>query len=132
MPYTDRYKNASYKGHLFQIVDHNYNGGKKGKDSDYANLDGGSADDLGNKQRAFQVNAIAGGENFDVVRTELENVLRSKGTGELILPYHPPINALASKWSVKEGIVSGEGVAQISIDFVEVAEDVPPPSTQRR
>ncbi len=58
MAWFDRERIASFKGFEIQVSDVTETGGKKGKESDYVEQDGGSSEDLGNKARSFTVQGI--------------------------------------------------------------------------
>ena len=127
MAWFDREQEASYKGFVLYIKSITQTGGKKGQDSDYAEQDGGGAEDLGANQRKFTITGVIGGDNYDIDRDTLLNTLTDRGTGDLVLPTsQDTITALAERWSFTEGSIENAGVVDYSISFVEVSQSTLP------
>ena len=131
MPWQDRRTDATYKGVPLELLNYSIAGGKKGKDSDYANADGGGAEDLGAKQRKISVTGVIGGANYDADRERLEIALQDPGAGDLVLPQNPTASCLATSWSISEGGIEGAGTARYSITFVEITQPTLPTETPR-
>lgn len=129
MAWQDRERLPSYKDVHLDILTYGIAGGKKGKDTDYANQDGGDAEDLGAKQRKITVAGVIGGINYDTERDRLEGVLNSPEAGTLVLPHHQQMRALATGWSFTENYIKGAGVAKYNITFVEILQDTLPVSS---
>ena len=126
MPWFNRIQPPTYKGVPLDIKTYSIAGGKKGKDSDYANAEGGGAEDLGSKQRKITVTGVVGGADYDVTRAALEAVLATPGAGELVLPMGQQSQCLPTAWQFTEGYIEKAGVADYTITFIEITQPTLP------
>jgi prophage DNA circulation protein len=86
MSWRDRMVKASFKGVEFHVDGEAFRGGRRIIRRHLAGKDGSRQHDAGQNEDEGNVEAFLFGDDYDVARGELEAVLRSAGSGPLVLP----------------------------------------------
>lgn len=118
MQWRDNMKPASFKGVPFEIEQHSLSGGRRTISHEYPQRDIPFVEDMGMKQRAFNISAFVIGENYMAVRDRLIKALETKGSGVLVHPYLGTMTVTAEGYSMDETMSDG-GMATFNIDFVQ-------------
>lgn len=118
MSWRDNLKPASFRGVPFEINQHSLAGGRRVVSHEYPQRDTPYVEDMGLKQRSFNLSAFVIGDDYMAIRDRLISALEKKGAGTLVHPYLGTMNVVAESYSMEEILTDG-GMATFSIDFVQ-------------
>lgn len=109
---------ADFRGIVFDVTEHDFNGGRRGQLNEYANRDKPFFDDTGRKARSFRISGFVIGEDYAARRDRLIDALEKKGAGTLTHPYLGRMQVVCQDFSVHESNTKGR-MAEFSMSFVE-------------
>lgn len=125
-PWREQLKPGTYKGAPFYLESHEFEGGRRIVDHVFPYVDAAYTEDLGLKQRVYDLNVYILGEDYFGSRDNLISALESPGPGVLVHPYLGEKNVDCESFTVNETKADG-GYVSISITFRETARK---PSTE--
>lgn len=129
MTWRDRLRPAEFKGATFQV---DATAGTLGRRISVLRLAGGKAtvqQDHGAEPREFDVTAYVWGEDYDVLRDELEQALASEGPGPLVLPSRGELWARVTRPAQVQETKAEGGYASIRFSVVIEGDETGPTIT---
>jgi prophage DNA circulation protein len=118
MGWREKYRQASFRGVIFSVKSHSFEGGRRTVTHEFAFRDDPWTEDIGRKARRFPVEAYVFGENYFTRRDRLLAAFEKKGAGDLIHPYLGKKRVNVVDFSVTEEESEG-GIAHFQVTFVE-------------
>lgn len=125
MSIQDNLFTASFRGVSFLVEGGDTSAGKKVVPHEYPKQSHDYDEDLGNKQRSFEVRAVVTGENYFARRTALIAALRAPEAGLLVHPFYGLVLVIVKEYSLSEDITT-LGECRISISFKETGPNIFP------
>lgn len=125
MGWLDRLLPGSFRGVPFKVLADSREGGRRLALHEYPLRDLPYAEDLGRKARAFSVQAVVLGWDYDLVLRALTNAMEAEGPGLLTHPSYGLIQVAVDRYQVEISTAEG-GMARVSIDFVEAGAAAAP------
>lgn len=115
--WRDGYVTASFRGIKFFINRSNSTGGRKLVKHEFPEKDDTYNEDLGRKNKEFNLSAYLIGDEYYNKRNDLEDALDKKGPGVLIHPYRGELNVVVDDFSIGEETEEGR-MCRFDIQFV--------------
>ena len=113
----DELYEASYKGAVFRIKSSSIDGGRKDIKHEFPNSDQQNIEDLGRKNRSYNITGFISEPNYTQKKNKLLSALEEGGTGLLVHPFFGNIENIAARnYSLVESI-SEVGEATFSMNF---------------
>jgi len=113
----DELYEASYKGAVFRIKSSSIDGGRKDIKHEFPNSDQQNIEDLGRKNRSYNITGFISEPNYTQKKNKLLSALEQGGTGLLVHPFFGNIENIAARnYSLSESI-SEVGEATFSMNF---------------
>ena len=122
MAWRDQLQQASFRGVAFHVQRAGGKVGRRVQVVEYPLRDTPFAEDLGRKARSFTIEALVLGADYMAQRDALIDALETAGPGELIHPYRPRQNVVATDATLEETSDEG-GMARFTIEFSEAGEN---------
>jgi prophage DNA circulation protein len=129
MAWLDEIEDASFRGVPFSVNKNRAKGGRRGPDHQYPERDKPYAEDLGRKQRGYNLDAYTLGDDAFTARDALITALETKGPGTLIHPTMGSMQVQIRDWSVSEDLVNERLICRFSLVFVEAGDIAVPTVT---
>lgn len=108
---------ASYKGAAFRIKSSSIDGGRKDIKHEFPNSDQQNIEDLGRKNRSYNITGFISEPNYTQKKNKLLSALEEGGTGLLVHPFFGNIDNIAARnYSLVESI-NEVGEATFSMNF---------------
>lgn len=114
---------ASFKGFAFPVTKGGSEHGRRGAEGEFPFGEETAYADLGRKIRKFSLTAQFTGPNYIDEVNAFIRVCESKGPGELVHPTRGVVNAACTKCDPSEEFKDGEGVSEVSLEFVEAQNE---------
>jgi|GEM_PF-6686309 len=124
MSYTideSQYREASYRGVPFCVLDSEVAGGRRVVKYEYPKQDIPYTQDLGRKQNEFTVEAFVLGDDHIEQANDLEAALNEGGSGTLILPFRDNQTVICTEWRRSESL-EAMGRTSFTLTFCEFGE----------
>lgn len=116
--WKDGFRKGSFRGVPFEVLSHQFEGGRRKQDREFAQRDNGFSDDLGRKLRKFNVEMYIIGDNYMAQRNALVRALEAEGPGELVHPYLGTFQVQAGVFTESEQADEGR-MARFVVAFSE-------------
>ncbi len=124
-PWRLQLRTGSFRGVLFKIDSHDFEGGRRIVDHLFPYKDEAFTEDLGRKQRIFKLNIYVIGADYFPEREALQEAFEKGGPGILVHPYLGNKTVEAADFTLSESQAEG-GFAKFSVTFRETSRLVNP------
>lgn len=123
MSWRDRLRPAFFRAVPFHVDGNEIAGGRRIASHEYPKRNGGYAEDMGRRLRAYRVRGYVVGPNYDLQARLLMAMLEADGPGLLILPIVGEELVTVPGYAYSETREEG-GYATIDMDFLEAGTPV--------
>ncbi|MCW5666471.1 MAG: DNA circularization N-terminal domain-containing protein [Piscinibacter sp.] len=128
MSWRDRYQRGSFRGVEFYTQAAESTLGRRNVVHEFPLRDLPFVEDLGRAARAYRIDCLYLGEDYDIWRDRLIDAIEQPGAGTLIHPYLGEMSVAVLRFTQRESTFEG-GTTSISIEFVEAGERKLPAKT---
>lgn len=125
MAWRDRLLPASYRGVGFFVESDSLAGGRRVALHEYPLRDTPFSEDLGRRARAYQLEAVLVGPDYDRAVARLTTALEAAGAGMLTHPTHGLVSVVVVGFRVRLSTAEG-GMARVTMDLAEAGENAFP------
>lgn len=125
MSWRDDFRDGSFRGAAFKIVEHEHGFGRRQDVHEYPLRDAPYAEDLGGKAGSFRVQCLVIGDDYMADRDALIAACNAIGPGTLIHPYLGSKIVSCRDGRVRESEEEG-GAAFFEIEFVQAGQNIAP------
>ena len=121
--WRERLRNASFRNVPFHVDATTIKGGRRLVTHQFPNRDDYLIEDLGGVPKEFTVNAYIFGDDFDIWRARLADVLNKKGVGTLTHPTFGKVEVRVKSFSSPES-KDRQNAATFSIEFIREGKNI--------
>lgn len=121
MSWRDRYQRGSFRGVEFYTQASESSFGRRNVVHEFPLRDQPFVEDLGRAARAYRIDALFVGDDYDAWRDRLIDAIEQPGPGTLIHPYLGEMTVSVLGFSQRESTFEG-GSTTLTIEFVESGE----------
>ncbi len=125
MSWQARYQPGSFRGAAFRSEAHEKGGGRRLAVFEFPGRDEPLVEDLGRKQRQFNLDCHVIGEDYVAARNALEDALEGEGPGLLVHPWRGRMMAVVLDYTSSED--QAGGICAFRITFGEAGQPVSAP-----
>lgn len=125
MAWPERIQQGSFRGAVFDVLDHDAAFGRRVEVHEYPLRDLPWTEDLGRAARHWTVQCVVIGPDYDLARDRLIAACEAAGPGTLVHPYLGTHRAVCVGGRIVESTAEG-GWARFTLDMVEAGSPIAP------
>lgn len=122
-PWGERILPGSWRAVPFFVVSHSVDGGRRLAVHELPQRDDALVEDMGRRQRRFQVEMLGIGPDYFYWRDELREALEEAGPGTLVHPWLGEIRCCVESFTISETTSEG-GQFRVRVTFLEATSDL--------
>jgi prophage DNA circulation protein len=121
MAWKDNLRPASFRGIPFYVDSSQKTGGRRVQFHEFPDRDNPYAEDLGRVGKTYKIDGHILGDDYDLIKKQLEQAADKDGPGELIHPYFGTLFVQLGAFSIDEDTKEGR-IAKVSFQFYETTD----------
>lgn len=121
MTWRDNLRPASFRGIPFFVDSSQKTGGRRVQFHEFPDRDNPYAEDLGRVGKTYKIDGHILGDDYDLLKKQLEEAADKDGPGELIHPYFGTLFVQLGAFSIDEDTKEGR-IAKVSFQFYETTD----------
>jgi prophage DNA circulation protein len=121
MSWRDRYRQASFRGVEFFVESADSTHGRRQAVHEFPDRDVPYTEDLGRKAREWTLDGYLIGDDYDLVRNQLQSACETPGPGQLVHPYRGELTVECAGLTISEKSQDGR-MCRVSMVFREAGE----------
>lgn len=121
MAWKDNLRPASFRGIPFFVDSSQKTGGRRVQFHEFPDRDNPYAEDLGRVGKTYKIDGHILGDDYDLLKKQLEEAADKDGPGELIHPYFGTLFVQLGAFSIDEDTKEGR-IAKVSFQFYETTD----------
>lgn len=121
MAWKDNLRPASFRGVPFFVDGSQVTGGRRVQFHEFPDRDNPYAEDLGRVGKTYKIDGHILGDDYDLLKKQLQEAADKDGPGELIHPYFGTLFVQLGAFSIDEDTKEGR-IAKVSFQFYETTD----------